>query len=177
MLGEAFAREFFAGGAQGDIPGEIIAARDGVDIHPRAAAEDGHGPAGADVGVGPQEVLLELPDIVLLPGLGDVDEVVGDGAVLGEVLARADVHAAIDLAGIRRNDLPAELFGQGDGVARLAGGRGAEHDDEVAGAGGIVPRKLREIKLFRDGQLCDDAVLEAGHGLSLFPFRAGCPSP
>ena len=56
----------------------------------------------------------------------------GDFAVLAEVLACAYVHAAVDLAGVGRDDLRrGELAGQLHCVARLAGGGGAEHHHEV----------------------------------------------
>ena len=59
-----------AGGAERGAAGEIVAARDSIDIQTGTAAEYGHGAAAADVGVGAEEVLLVLPDIVLLSVVG-----------------------------------------------------------------------------------------------------------
>ena len=79
--------------------------------------------------VGCEEVALVFEEVVFVAGFGDVDQVVGDGlavdGVVGEVFARAQVHAAVDLAGIGADDFGAETVGQGGGEGGLAGGGGA----------------------------------------------------
>ena len=88
----------------------MIASEDGFGIEPCAATEDGVLDASlADGSIRLVEVVLPCEEVVLRPRRDDVNEVVGDGrpliGVLGEVLAGADVHAAIDLARVRTEDL------------------------------------------------------------------------
>ena len=95
--------------------------------------------AAGDVGVCFEEVFLKTEDVVFLAGGADVYEVVGDvcsdavvvDAIVAEVFARADVHAAIHLARIAGDD-----FGGGAsscesgcymcGECRLAAGCGSD---------------------------------------------------
>lgn len=60
----------------------------------------------------------------------DVDEVVTDlPALFFRRLCRADVHAAVDLAGVGRNYFAVELFGQAKRQPGFTGRRGADNGD------------------------------------------------
>ena len=89
--------QFGAQGRVGRYVGEVIAAGGGLYVEAAAAAEDRRLPARDDVAVGLFEIFLVLEDIVFLAGIGDVDQVLGDVAVFGQILARADVHSAVHL--------------------------------------------------------------------------------
>ena len=76
---------------------------------------------------------LVVKDRVDLAGVGHVDQVVphrrGHAAVFREVLPRPDVEPAVDLPGVRGDDLGAERVSNVDGQPRLAAG-GRTHQDQ-----------------------------------------------
>jgi len=116
--------------------GHAVSPQDRLDVEPRPADEDRHPVPRRDLAEARVEALLELEDAEEVVRLGHVDEVVRDGDavddVLREVLARADVHAPVDLAGVGGDQLGPHPGGQPRGQARLARCRGPEDDDEVA---------------------------------------------
>ena len=120
-------------GVDGSV-GQTVASHDGVDVEACAAAEDGLPVAALDVGQGGVEVAQEAVGAVLLTGVADVDEVVGNGGavegVVGEVLAGAYVHAAEHLARVGADDFGFQTIGHLGRQGGLAGGRGAEDGDE-----------------------------------------------
>ena len=69
----------------------------------------------------------------ILLRIDDVEQVAWDAvrsvAVFVQILSRAEIHVAVDLPGIRADDLPAEASGEMDGEFCLAGG-GRTCDDE-----------------------------------------------
>src|SRR5699024_8013034 len=69
--------------------------------------------------------------IELLGGFQNIDEMVGNPfhLLLGN-LGRANVHSAVDLHGIRRDNLPADLFGNADGKAGLSHSSGSGKNDK-----------------------------------------------
>ena len=67
-----------------------------------------------------------------LVGIDQVDEVVGRrGALLGRRLGSADVHPAVHLGRIDRDDLQRESRGELQRDARLAGSRGADERERL----------------------------------------------
>ena len=74
-----------------------------------------------------KEISLETEDVVVLTRIGDVDEVVGDGCsiddVVGKVFARTDVHATIHLTAVGTDDFGVEPCGQVSGKGGLATSR------------------------------------------------------
>ena len=98
---------------------QLVTFQHGLDVQSCASTENGRHTSAADVLIGVEEVLLILEQVVLRSWLADVDEVVGDflsgqscevreqrfDFVVLQVLARADVHAAIHLTRIGRDNL------------------------------------------------------------------------
>ena len=80
-----------------------------------------------DVVIGAFKVLQKLIQAVAVAGRTDVDEVVGHTVILGQVLARADVHAAVDLPRVGADDLAANRLGQMHRARRLARRRRPRH--------------------------------------------------
>ena len=71
-------------------------------------------------------VLLEHAYIVVVKDAEGVDEVMRDaGELFGSRLGGADVHFAVELAAVGREDFHAEGFGEADGEFRLPHGGGA----------------------------------------------------
>ena len=136
-----------------------VAAGGRLDIEAGTPAEDRDAAPGEDVLVRPFEVLLVLVDIVAGTGGGDVDQMIRDIPVFSEILPGADVHAAVHLAGVGREDLGAvarqegvQGMGEPDGIARLARCGRAEDADEVDVS---FPPRLRQgggLDVFRRGQ-------------------------
>src|SRR5204863_299710 len=84
-------------------------------------------------------VVLKPEHRVGLARVGDVDEMVWDArAVGGARLRRADVHPAVELPRIRREDLRPDPFGHAEREAALAGGRRADDRDHVRTAASTV---------------------------------------
>ena len=125
---------------------QLVALQHGLDIEPCAATEDGHCSTTPDVLIGIEEVLLILKQVVLRAWLADVNQMIGDvdgglratlrprgrrtvdhQTIIIQVLARADIHPTIDLTGIGRDNLPANLVGQSSCQWRLATGRRTEY--------------------------------------------------
>ena len=182
--------------AQSRFAGEVVAGGDGVDVHSRAAAQYRHHAACADVRPDAAEVLLILEDVVLRPGGEDVYQVIGDFSVFGEVFARADVHTFIYLARVGGDDLctvyyrrvshspraaleesegcaGVDLICQLHGIARLAGGGGAEHDYQVHLPVEIFAGKRAEVDFFRLREFGYDWLVLRHVRTTLFRVRAG----
>ena len=101
-----------------------------LDVLPRAAYQERQPPAGLDVGDGSVRQSLILSQGQHLVGRHDIQQVVRHtGAFCGCDLGRADVHAAVDLAGVGRHDLAAGRLSQIDAQGGFAG-RGRAHDDD-----------------------------------------------
>ena len=100
---------------------------DSLDIHPRAATHDDGFATATNVIVNPFKILKELIKAVAVARRTDVDEVIGHTVVLGQVLARADVHAAVNLARIGTDDLSADRLGQMHRPRRLTRRRRPRH--------------------------------------------------
>ena len=116
------------GGAQVFVPlrplGEVPPREQGVDVQPGPAHEHGRFARGEQPVADRPGLLHIAGDGVVLPGLADVEHVVRDkGALFGRGLGGADVHAAVDLHGVGRDDLAAVTLRQGDAEAGLARGR------------------------------------------------------
>ena len=78
-----------------------------------------------------ERCLLEIEPVVELP-CRHVEHVVRhQGALLGRGLGGADVHAAVDLHGVGRDDLAVVFLGEGDAEAGLARGRRAADNDDL----------------------------------------------
>ena len=110
--------------------GQGISASGSLDVQPRASAQDRNRSSFPDVLVGHFKGFLPLVEVEAGTGIHDVDQVVGDVFIFTEILARADVHSAVHLPGIRREDFRgppefAEPFGEGDGVAGFSGSGGS----------------------------------------------------
>lgn len=107
---------------------ELVASQHGLDIESCAATEHGLASTTADVLVGLEEVALVFEEVVFRPRVTDVYQVVGDWLALhhivGEVFARSDRHASIDLTTVGGNDFAVQLIGKAGGKGRLAACRG-----------------------------------------------------
>ena len=157
---------------------EIVAAGGGLYVEARAAAKQRHPAAAADVLVGFHEILLEFVYVVFRSGRLDIDEMVGDIAVFGQVLAGTDVHPAIDLAGVSRDDLGTEPTGKRHRVAGLARGRRPEHADEIDAP--VAQRRGERLLVDRLGsrELRYHRHPFLGHiSFNRVPFRGACPFP
>jgi hypothetical protein len=77
------------------------------------------------------ECLFEVEDAEILTRIPDIDQVIGNFAVFGEVLPGAEVHSAVDLAGVGGNDFSAEGAGDPDSDLGFTRCCGAEDDDKV----------------------------------------------
>ena len=117
----------------GGAAGHPVALEEGVEVEGGSAGDDGEASAQRDVVEGLAGEPDELEEMEFLVGADDVDEVVGylvgRFAVVGEVLAGADVEAGVDLPAVGGDDFAVEGPGEGDGEARLARG-GWAGDDE-----------------------------------------------
>ena len=107
---------------------ELVAPQHGLDIESCAATEHGLASTTADVLVGLEEVALVFEEVVFRPWVTDVYQVIGDRCALhhivGEVFARADRHASIDLTTVGGDDFAIQLIGKACGKGRLAACRG-----------------------------------------------------
>ena len=136
--GECVERKSFEALAQGRIlrhVAEVVAAHDALQVESRAAAHHHLTAAGADVVVGREEVLLIAIEVVLHAWFGNVDEVkrhlrpIGQH-IIGQVFARAQIHAAVHLPRVGADDFSPETLRQGDGKTRFSTSRRAENGDE-----------------------------------------------
>ena len=130
--------------------GEVVSAGGGLDVETAAAAEDRGLPSLHDVAVRPLEVLLVLEDVVFFSRVHNVDQVVGDFAVIGQVLARADVHPAVHLPRVAREDFSVEFSRLLDRIARLSGGRRSENADQVVAFGEHTANRRRCRRVRRE---------------------------
>jgi len=108
------------------------------EVEARAAHHQGSAPTRQDVRHGRFCRADVLRHVVVLVGVGHVDQVVRDAALLCRVrFGRPDVQAPVHEEGVGGHDLHvARLHGQRDGQARLAG-RGGGRQDLDRGGGGI----------------------------------------
>ena len=86
---------------------EVIAFEHRLDVEPCPSAEDGHCSPLPDLLIGVEEVLLILEEVVLCARLADVDEMIGHALIVSQVLACADVHPAVHLSRVGRDDFSA----------------------------------------------------------------------
>ena len=97
--------------AKGGIRGggiEIEPVEERADVEARAADDERHPPARRDVRERGAGIALEPRRVVRLAGIDDVDAVVTDARLLRDRrLGRPDIHPAVHLPRVRRNDLPA----------------------------------------------------------------------
>lgn len=111
--------------------------QDGFQIQPGAAGDDGQLARPDNAGKGRVEIALVPENIVFRVQVDMVNEVIADGRaaqfVFFQVLARADVQTAIDLAGVGRNDFPVQQAGQGDAQGGFSGRGGAKDKQGVEG--------------------------------------------
>ena len=92
---------------------QMIALEHRFDIEPGTATEYRHRSPTYYIIIGIEEVLLILKEVILRAWLADIYQMIGyqapiDGIVF-QVLACADIHPAIHLTGVCRDDLPAYL--------------------------------------------------------------------
>ena len=106
--------------------GQLVASHHRLDIEAGAATEYRLTMATEDGLEGSDEVVLELVDVVLVACVVDVDEMIGDvdtvDMVVGQVLARADVHATEHLPRVGADNLALQPIGQLGGEGCLAAG-------------------------------------------------------
>src|SRR5919201_2951400 len=95
-----------------------------------AASENGHATTRANLGDPGAREIGEPSRVEALVGSDDIEAVMRHAAALRERrLRRADVHAAVDLARVQRDDFAVETEGDFDGYCGLSG-RGGARDDE-----------------------------------------------
>ena len=131
-VGEFGERAAFEAGAElgvGGHFGQLEAVQKRFDVHAGAAADDWQAATRTDVGNGGAGVAQVLKEVVLIPGVGDVDKVERYFAVFVEVLAGAEVHGAVDLARIGGDDFAVESAGALHGAGGFAAG-GRTGDDK-----------------------------------------------
>ncbi len=99
----------------------------------KAGAADHHRQFAAlpDIRESLEETPLELEDAEFAAWFGDIDKMIGDLGVLGQVLAGADVHTAKNLSRVGRDDLAAQGTSRLHTEGGLARGGGAENNEEV----------------------------------------------
>ena len=116
--------------------GGVEPAQQRADVEPGAADDDRQTAAALDRANRERGVVVEARGLIPIVGVHDVDQMMGDSPPLLERrLAGGDVHAAVDLAGVRADDLDPHAPGQRHGDRRLAdpGGPG-DHDHSRPGA-------------------------------------------
>ena len=102
-----------------------------VDVKPRPADDDRQFSAREDIVHAGGRFRRVARDGVVLRRVGDVDHVVRHALhFLRRGLGRADVHAAVDLHRVGRDDLAAEPLREHDAQRGLARGGRAGNDDQ-----------------------------------------------
>ena len=124
---------------------------DGLHVQAGAAHEQGPAPARLDVGDRGAGFGLEAHHRPLLVGVAHVDEVMRDAGPLGgRGLGGADVHAAVHLHRVHRDDLDVvERLGDLQREPRLAR-RGGTDEREVFGQAGAATTGMRSRAGCRD---------------------------
>jgi hypothetical protein len=101
-----------------------------ADVQTGSAHEEGQFPSSSNGVNGAVSGPLILRQREIFGHLGDVYEVVFDRPGLGwGYLSRAQVQAAINLAGVGGDDFTAEVIRQAKAELALSGGIGPEYDD------------------------------------------------
>jgi hypothetical protein len=119
--------EFEVGGRSLEQPRE-----DRLQVEARAPDEERGLRSPPQIAEDGAEVAEVAPGVVALARIDDVDQVVrGARAILRGGLRRPDVHAAVDLHRVHRDDLRARALGDREREPALARRRGA--DQEAAG--------------------------------------------
>ena len=121
-------------GAQGGVFrhfDETVSFQHCLQVHAGPPDEDRQAPPSPDIGENFQETALELEDVELVPRLHDVDQMVGDFAILGQVLAGTDIHPPIDLAGVGGDDLSGEPTGKLNPEPGFSRSGRPEYDEKV----------------------------------------------
>ena len=102
-----------------------------ADVEAGTAHHRRQPPARPDAGDGRERVPAKARRVIALRRIHDVDQVVGQRRALARAgLAGADVHAAIDLAGVGVHHLQAQAGGQAHRHVGLAHRGGADRDEE-----------------------------------------------
>src|SRR3989344_911180 len=110
--------------------GEGLVLDEGLDPEAGAAGDDRKLSSFQDFLVRFLGIAQEVGDIVVLFRVRDIQEMVRSERLLGfRHFAAADIHAAIDLAAVGRDDLTVVFLGQRNSQIRLAGGSRSEDDD------------------------------------------------
>ena len=108
-----------------------VAVQNGIKIETGPTHQERQPPPPPDLLIGREKAALELEEIELVSRINDVDEVMRDVTVLRQVLAGADIHPPVDLAGVCGDDLAVEATGQFHPQAGLARCGGAEYDEQI----------------------------------------------
>ena len=139
-----------------------------MDVKPGAATQNRSLASVTDVFVGIFKGLLPLVEVESCASGHNVYKVIRDIAIFIQVLSGPDVHAAIDLTGIGGEDFTVAAFvRQLHGEARLSGGGGSKHDDQINRSGSIfieyAPEvdglRFRKGSRWRDGNCFPQLVL------------------
>ena len=88
---------------------EVIALAHGFYVKAAASAENREDVLIAESFIDYLKVFLVAEKVVFLSGLGNVYQVIGNLSVLGDVFAGSDVHSAIDLPGVRADDVTSAI--------------------------------------------------------------------
>ena len=136
--------------------GKIDPVQEGLDIEARAPDEEGKASLLIDLPDGFLRLILKSDDVPVFRRFRGINEVVRDPLHLfGRDFGGADVHAAVDLHGVRRDDAPVHPFCQLDGDCGLSRRRRPGYDHEGRAAADInIRRSFRIIGVsVRDIQL------------------------
>ena len=106
---------------------EIVAFQEGLDIEPCAADDDGDFALPVDFGNGLTGHIAETGCRIGLVRLGNINEIM---VIAGQFVRcrfrRTDIHMAVNLVGVARNEVGPVMFGQGKTERRLADSRRAD---------------------------------------------------
>ena len=116
-------------------------------VKPRAARQHAATPFGIERAEARTGVILEQRRRIRLARLADIESEMLDAALVGRDLARADIHTAIDLHRIGRNDRAADASGHFLGHIGLARGRRPHHADHRMRQGHLEFGRCRRLGL------------------------------
>ena len=112
--------------------GEVEPIEKRPHVKPRSSDDERHMAALANLRERSSRISLVAEDVVTLARVGHVDEVMSYvRAVLRRRLRRADVHRAVDLTRVGRDDLGAEALRDAHGERALSGGGRTDDRDHV----------------------------------------------
>src|SRR5690606_20400681 len=142
----------------------------------RPAGKDGHAAAGVDRVDPAPRVACKAAGAVALVEIDQVEAVMGNALPLGSRrLSRTDVHPAVHLAGIDRDDLAIQPLRDLDGDRGLAARRRAEYRDRP----GLSHdgRSGAPAPAARDARSWDGRARRGTAGRSRTADRTAAPSP